>query len=411
MLVILMIFLVGTGCSSVVKEKDIKEDLESYFEEDFLQEEKIEKITIDKRQTDKDKKADTIWCTVKTQDSKITYEKEMTLYYHKYEKDGWLLDEVELENSDKWEVTPLKGIAEEDIPLTLDEEGIKIDGESWEILESEVEKVSIEKQETDLKEKTDKVTVSVVLKGEIEQAKGKLTVKYKFDDKWELDKVLEVKDFVIDVIPEKALKVEENELIERLIEEKISCGDDSSMKQTITIVKDEISEFKIESQEWRDKGTEQKFHCTCMLNKANVVLGIQMDIPYIYEGEWLPQAINITHEIKEIDILGKWSGEYTAAGNSGNIVLDITKVEGNEISATYSFTPNRIDSFSQAGSYNVSGNINRETLNMNLTAGDWIEKPDKDAFIKQDIISVINVDMGIIEGKGHHGYVFRVQKQ
>lgn len=46
---------------------------------------------------------------------------------------------------------------------------------------------------------------------------------------------------------------------------------------------------------------------------------------------------------------------------------------------------------------------------MELVAGDWINKPERDAIIKQDIHAVINVDKGIIEGYGHHGYLFRVE--
>lgn len=66
--------------------------------------------------------------------------------------------------------------------------------------------------------------------------------------------------------------------------------------------------------------------------------------------------------------------------------------------------------YGEAGSYYAVGEIDMKTLNINLTAGDWIVKPKQDAFQKQDIKAAINVDMGIIEGYGNHGYVFRVEK-
>lgn len=397
------------GCSSVAKEKDIKEDLEGYSEGELLEKgEKIDKIVIDKRKTDKEKSEDTVWCSVTIQDSKISSEKEMVLSYHKYHKVGWTLEEVEVEDSDAWEITPLKGIGKDDIPKTLDGEVVKVDGSEWEILEEEVEKISIEKQETELKEKADKVTMSVTLKGKVQTAKGKMVVSYKFDGEWREEKVLETGEFVTETIPEKSLNIKEDELIRKLTEEKIPYGTESPMEQEITIAEEEISDFKIEKQESREKGTERDIYCRGTLNKKNVVLGLQMVFHYFYEEQWECTDVEITAETKSFDILGTWSGENIKPGSKDNIILEITKVDGNKIEATYSYTPT---SQGDAASYYVVGEIDAKTLNINLTAGDWIQKPKNDAFIKQDIQAAINVDMGIIEGKGHHGYVFRVEKQ
>ena len=408
-LVVLMALFTCTGCSSVPKEKTIKEDLQNYSESELLEKgEKIDEIVIDKRETDKEKKEDTVWCIVTTKDSKISSEKEMVLSYHKYDKKGWILEGVEVEDSDEWDITPLKGITEKDIPKTLDGKVIKVDGNEWEISEKEVDEISIDKQETELKEKTDKVTMSITLKGKVQKAKGKLVVNYKFDKKWEEDKVLKAEDFTSEPIPEKALNITEDELIGELVEEKIVYGDDSSMTQEITIAQEEISDFKIEKQESKAKGTEESIYCSCTLNKKNVVLGLQMVFHYSYGEQWKFKDVEITTETKSFDILGTWSGENIKPGSEDKIVFDITKVEGNKIEATYSYTPT---DYGEAGSYYVVGEFEMETLNMNLTAGDWIVKPEQDAFQKQDIKAAINVDMGIIEGYGNHGYVFRVEKQ
>lgn len=405
----LMTLLSCTGCSSVPKEKTIKEDLENYSKSEVLEKgEKINEIVIDKRETDKEKNEDTVWCIVTTEDSKISSEKEMVLSYHKYDEKGWLLEGVEVEDSDAWEITPLKGIDEKDIPKTLDGKVIKVDGNDWEILEKEVDEISIDKQETELKEKTDKVTMSITLEGKVQKAKGRLVVNYKFDKKWEEDKVLEAEEFILEPIPEKALNITEDELIGKLVEEKITYGDDSSMAQEIIIAKEEISDFKIEKQESKVKGTEESIYCSCTLNKKNVVLGLQMVFHYSYGEQWEFKNVEITPETKSFDILGTWSGENIQPGSEDKIVFDITKVEGNKIEATYSYTPT---GYGEAGSYYVTGEIDTKTLNINLVAGDWIVKPERDAFQKQDIKAAINVDMGIIEGYGNHGYVFRVEKQ
>ncbi len=206
--VTMMTALMCTGCSSVAKEKDIKEDLEQFSEWDFLEKgEKIDKVVIEKRKTVKEQKEDTVWCVVTTKNSKVSREKEAVLYYHKYEKQGWLLDDIDLEDSDEWEIAPLKGITKKDIPSTLKGESVKTAEGSWKIKKSEIGEISIDTQKTDLKEKTDKVTMTVTLNGEVEKVKGTLIAEYKFTDKWELEKLSHKKEFRVESIPEKTLKV------------------------------------------------------------------------------------------------------------------------------------------------------------------------------------------------------------
>ena len=244
-----------------------------------------------------------------------------------------------MEDSDAWEIIPLKGITEKDIPKTLDGKVIKVDGNEWDISEKEVDEISIDKQETELNKKADKVTMSITLKGKVQKAKGKLVVNYKFDKKWEEDEVLEIGDFTLEPIPEKALNIIEDELIEKLVEEKIAYGDDSSMAQEITITKEEISNFKIEKRESKVKGTEESIYCSCTLNKKNVVLGLQMVFRYSYGEQWEFKDVEITTETQSFDILGTWSGENIQPGSEDKVVFDITKVDGNKIEATYSYTP------------------------------------------------------------------------
>lgn len=406
--IILMTLFSCTGCTSVVKEKEIKTDLEKYSEREVLEKgEKIDKVVIDKRETDKDKKNDTIWCIVTTKNSYKMTEKEMTFSYCKNDKDDWYLNEVEMEDSDRWKVTPLKGIEKKDIPQTLDGEVVEVDGEKWKIKEKEVKKISIDKQETELSDKSDKVTMSITLEGKVRKVKGKLVVRYKFDKEWKEDKILKTDKFVSEPIPGKELKVSQDELIEKLEEKKIAYGDDSSMNQEITINKDEISDFKIEKQESKAKGTKEKIFCSCTLNKKNVSLGLQIVFRYSYKNEWKLSDIELTAETKSFDILGSWSGENSRPGVPDKVIFEITKVDGNKIEATYSYTSS---AYGEAGSYYAEGEIDEKTLNINLTAGDWITKPEQDDFQKQDIRAVINADMGIIEGYGNLGYVFRVEK-
>lgn len=143
------------------------------------------------------------------------------------------------------------------------------------------------------------------------------------------------------------------------MEEKIAYGEDSSMNQEITIAKDEISDFKIEKQESKVKGTEESIYCSCILNKKNVALGIQTEFHYSYKEQWEFDNVDIVVEVKSFDILGCWEGEYTGAGEDGKVTLNITKVEVDEIKANYSYVPR---AYAQSGGYNISGKIDTKTL-------------------------------------------------
>lgn len=59
------------------------------------------------------------------------------------------------------------------------------------------------------------------------------------------------------------------------------------------------------------------------------------------------------------------------------VSLNISEVNGDEVSGSYSYTPDRIDKYTQPGSYSFSGTIDKETLMLNLKAGEWISKPER----------------------------------
>lgn len=186
-----LMLISSAGCSSVPKEKEIKEDLENYSEKNFLSDgEVIDEVKIEDRDTNKKEKYDNVLCTVVTEKNNISYEKEVNLTYQKYEKD-WELKDLSVNDSDAWVVKPLKGIAEKDIPSTLVAEKVDVEGETWNIEDGEVKKISIKKQETDLKEKTDKITMEIVLDSGVEQATGTVVAEYEFEKEWKLDSVSE----------------------------------------------------------------------------------------------------------------------------------------------------------------------------------------------------------------------------
>lgn len=63
-------------------------------------------------------------------------------------------------------------------------------------------------------------------------------------------------------------------------------------------------------------------------------------------------------------------------------------------------------------SYNVSGTFEEDTMQLTLTAGDWISKPDKPLSIeKQDVTVRYYIDDSKLKGTGQSGYPFEVSKE
>lgn len=401
-----------TGCSNVANEKQIKTDLEQYEETDVIKDdEKIEEIAIDKRQTDEDKKTDTVWCTITTQDSEISYQKECVLTYNLDKQKKWTLADVDVNDSDEWVKEPLKGIDEEAISLSLNEETVNVDDTEWYIEESEIKKISIDKQDTDIEQKKDTVLVSLTLESPVQKAEGQLEISYHFEDEWEIDSLTEKKSFTAQDIEGTALNATEKSLTEELVQSEIKLDNDES---NISIEKENISNFKIVNENTEDKGTFKTFECTATITKPTAVFQIAANIGYLYSEEegWTCQPVTIKSTLESLNIVGEWKGTYNGAPYSGEAVLNILSLDENgTITATYSYTPETTSDYSQPGSYNVSGKIDFETLHMDLEAGDWIAEPSKTLSVtKANIRANLYVNDSIIEGLGQEGNVFTLKR-
>lgn len=401
-----------TGCSNVANEKQIKTDLEQYEETDVIKDdEKIEEIAIDKRQTDEDKKTDTVWCTITTQDSEISYQKECVLTYNLDKQKKWTLADVDVNDSDEWVKEPLKGIDEEAISLSLNDEIVKVDDTEWYIEESEIKKISIDKQDTDIEQKKDTVLVSLTLESPVQKAEGQLEISYHFEDEWEIDSLAEKKSFTAQDIEGTAINATEKSLTEELVQSEIKLDNDES---NISIEKENISNFKIVNENTEDKGTFKTFECTATITKPTAVFQIAANIGYLYSEEegWTCQPVTIKSTLESLNIVGEWKGTYNGAPYSGEAVLNILSLDENgTITATYSYTPETTSDYSQPGSYNVSGKIDFETLHMDLEAGDWIAEPSKTLSVtKANIRANLYVNDSIIEGLGQEGNVFTLKR-
>lgn len=399
------------GCSSAPKEKQIRQDFEAnYFLDDG---EKISDFSVDKRKTDKDE--DTVWCTLTTQDDEASYERKYILTYYKYDKGGWTLEDIEEDEASSWVVTPIQGVSEETAKASLDYESVLVDGEEWDISSEDIDNVTIKDQKTDLEAGTDSLTLEVTLNGLVEKATGTIDAQYTFSNEGWVLATLEGKgDFTVEVKPECAFKFDENSVIAALIEEPLTLGDSSEgTDQEITVSKEEIKDFKVESQTASSQGEEQQVVCSFGIEKSHVTFSVDCSLDYYYDTDngWCLQYKDMNVQAETIDILGEWTGRYSGIGEDGVAKLNITNIEGASVTAEYRYIPDRIDNWTEEGCYKVAGTFDKTNLTLSLSAGDWITEPTTPlSDEKRGIYAIIYVDDEMIDGSGQCGYEFKVKR-
>ena len=225
------IMLCIMGCSSVPKEKDIKEDIikASSSTPNLLSKgEKITDFEIKDRETDKKQKYDHAICEVVTEKENVSYTKEVEVTYYKYDK-GWSLSDISVNDSKEWTIAPTKGVNKKQIIASLVSRDVKTDGGAWTIEDGEISDVTIKQQDTDIAKGTDKVTVKVNLKGMVESATGIVKAEYTFDKEWKLKNIENQNDFKVKDDPNKALKIDETGLIQALAGKVITVGEEINL--------------------------------------------------------------------------------------------------------------------------------------------------------------------------------------
>lgn len=401
------IFIFLTACSNQIDKSTIMKDIEPQLSEILSNDEKIDDIEILEYNTD-NKKDTSISLKVKSSDEVAEYINYFMASYYYSADEKWIFDTVYQVDKDKSTVLPKKGVNEEIITSSLNSKSIEIKGEQWQIDSKNIKNLTIDSQETNFDEKEDNVTITLAIDDTVQEAEGKLIIKYIFDDEWKLTSVSKEEEFNVTEKSECALEVTEKDLITEIAKNEATLFEGTSNSQTLSMPESEISDFEVYKELSEVRGTHRRYYCKGTLTKPNATINFDAKILYIYEGSWLLQPMTITAELDSIDIKGEWNGTYTGAGDTGKSSLKITEVtqDGN-VKGVYSYTPDKIDRYRQAGSYNVSGTIDMSSLIMNLTAGDWVNKDSNALSItKNDISTVVNINESKIEGLGQSGYPF-----
>lgn len=394
-------FVLMAGCSSAPKEDEIKDDLAKCADKQLLSEgEVLDSIEITDRNTDKKQKTDSILCEVTTHKGDVSYEKGVEITYYKYDK-NWELGNISVSDEDSWLMKPLKGVDAEVIADALVSERIMIDGQNWDIETGEIKNVTVDNRKSDLENNKEEISLTLTLDSGVEEAKGTLTADFEFDKNWEMVSCNPNDDFKVTPNQNKTLNLTEDDLIGLLSEQIFDYDENGIGKQEISVTKDQVSDFKIDNQKTINKGKYQEYQCSCTFSKANAVFGIEFTVESQYDSEWSSVVTSKKLQVESVDWAGKWTGRYNNVPYSGDVVLELN-VDGDQVTGTYTYTPDVLHEFSEGGSYNVSGTVDGRTLSLRLSAGDWIKKPKRESsYLKQDIIISPNVNENQVKGQGH----------
>ena len=272
--------------------------------------------------------------------------------------------------------------------------------------------MTVQSQNTDLEKKTDQIIVDVVLDGDVESVSGTLVADYVFDKTWQLKNISTKDSLKVEIKADKALDANMDRVIGDIQKPEIKYGVSGAI-QKVTISKDQIEDFTVNSQNARSKGTEQSIQCSAKLIKGHVTFNVSINAEYIFEdGTWNCSQIEPELTFASADLQGEWRGTYRKGGGDGTVNLNITEVDGNNIKGIYSYTPYGSGKWDEPGSYKVEGEFVQDGLIIAMKAGDWIDEPEKHlSGPLHDISAVLYVDDDILKGMGHESSLFELTKQ
>ena len=396
-------FIFLTACSNQIYKSTIMKDIEPDVSKILSSDKKIDDIEILEYNIDNTKET-SISLRVKSSDEVAEYINYFIATYYYSSGDKWVFDNVSQVDKDKSIATPKKGVNEEIIVSSLNGEHVTINDEEWEIKSSNIKNLSIKSQKTNIDERKDNVTVTLILDDDVLEAEGEINIGYIFDKKWEVTAVSNEGEFKTTEKNECELKVRDSDLIDEIAQKEIILFSDTSNSQTVSMAKSEISDFEVYKKTSENRGKARRFYCKGTLTKPNATIEFDTQVYYVYEGRWLLQPTTIKAELDSVNIEGKWNGTYNGVGNKGKSSLKITEAtKDGKIKGVYSYTPDKIDQYRKAGSYNVSGTIDMSSLIINLT-----EDNNKNVFT--DISAILYIEKSKIKGVGQKGYPIDLTK-
>ena len=387
--------------AKIADEEQIKHDLEKDKKYYVLSEdETIDEVIIDDRDTDKKYGEDEVECTITSHDKERSYSKEVVIEYELDKEDGWVLDDITVSPRNEWEIFPVVGVNTDTVLNCTVGQSITDGGDEWYISNESISDMSIINQDTNLEKKEDIVTAHIVLKDEVEQLSGDISYRFHFDDGWKCDSVINTQNIEINTIPGTEVNTDEEAIISIIGEQGLTVVEGDS-KQTISLDSSEVSQFSIESTQEAEKGKLKTYDCSFDLSKGLANLKVKAVVEYYFtkDAGWTGRMTENTVAVDSLSLSGIWEGEggKFQRTHPDTVTLTIEQDTDNKITGKYRFVdgPN-----GYVGESFVNGYFNPETLGIVLEMGDWIEKPKYASLYDGNIRLVFYVNTQKIKGRG-----------
>lgn len=376
LLICLSLIFIFSGCGSKGPDDlQIGNDLIRYLETD----EEIVEIKKDKKTFSEDKKMLTIQTTITTKGSEIKKVYKPMLVYAQDDKD-WILDYLNYDFENDFEAFPLSALSPEDIEKSLYELKVTDREYVWTISKDNIRNMEILSQETDLEGKKDRIKLKLYLSEGLFDIGGELDLKYKFTDKWILDKYDGENEFTATMDKTKIHQTTEEEVVKYNTGTDISIGSGGlfSSSQKIRLNSNDISQVTIDEPRFEDEFKKQISPYSFEVVKDIGTLQVNGELTYKYlEGKvWEIQdsSKDPLASIKELNILGPWSGKMDHMNSPYTATLDISEVsDGGNITAILSYESRPENEQQYKGKVKLVGTFDYDDGSIKLKKSEWLE--------------------------------------
>jgi len=339
---------------------------------------------------------------INSSDSELAYVKYGAITYHRNEEEEWILISIDVDKMNLWTISPLVGANESLIESSASEaislQTVTIDGDEWKIDDDTIESITISSQNTNLESRKDVAIVTVVLGSEARTAQGQVELEFVFDDGWSFSNHIGHTPFISEYRPSAIFDLTEEHLMDELVRNDASILREMNWAtQTITMTRDEISNFNILDYESSNKGADRVYNFTFDLDKDFVVFAVDAKVSYSYDSMsgWVLGEFSFAAEVKSAALEGtSWAGmtlPWSPALNQRHIIFEILEIADDGAVRV------RISATERTAVSTLLGFIDYSDLSITLTFEEWIIEPDvhrndKDRYSVQTVRGHILVD-------------------
>jgi len=418
-----VLMLLTAGCSAKrITDEQIKNDVLSTardWDDDAI----VDSFIIVERDYDEEEKTESVFVKLEGRTDLIYLLRYYRLDYFYSKDEGWLLSEIDEDDEDLWETTPLVGpdlsLAEESLMgqsiYIYDEEVasygylINYASELWEIGEDNIKEITIDESSLVIDGFEASVNCSFTLENKNVTVSGSATVDFEFDaelietkneevltkDGWYVKSSTLSEDYTYQFKSERKPSLTAEEVRAQFSGNNINFNSNGENPQFVWLREDYLSDVTVSDPMPANYGEQAVF--SVEYKYTNDLVSILVNEVYAVEydaamGEWKePDMYVYDSNCVEVNLPTEWVGAYTNSSGEMYAKLTFTKIEENgDLEAVFEFSPMPNNTSGESGSYKMKGSYDPNTLEIELNGTSWIDRPSWYSYINIDGIIKIN---------------------